>query len=103
MFDKTFEVELPPSNDSGDDEEDNTPPRWALHRRMVPVSNKGNEKVVEETPTKKPSTRCATQKLMSDAMKVNKVSTTEIRRRREIGEKEFVVPAEGVVDVSNEQ
>ncbi|KAH0743044.1 hypothetical protein KY290_031037 [Solanum tuberosum] len=102
-FDRTFEVELPPSNDSGDDEEDNTRPRWALHRRMVPVSNKGKEKVVEETLTKKPSTRCATQKLMSDAMKVSKASTTEIRRRREICEEEFVVPAERVVDVSNEQ
>ncbi|KAH0669322.1 hypothetical protein KY285_023482 [Solanum tuberosum] len=39
----------------------------------------------------------------SDAIKGNKASTTDIRRRRETGEEKFIVPVEGVVDVSNEQ
>lgn len=58
---------------------------------------------MEETPTRKPFTMGATQKLMSDAIKGNKDSTIEIRRRKETGEECFVVPVEGVVDVTNEQ
>ncbi|KAK4721797.1 hypothetical protein R3W88_012030 [Solanum pinnatisectum] len=89
-------------SDSEDDEEDNTPLRWAIQKRMVPLTKKGKEKVVEETPTKKPSTRATTQKLMSYAMKTSKTNTTESRRRRETGEEEILIPAEGVIDISND-
>ncbi|KAH0782305.1 hypothetical protein KY290_001903 [Solanum tuberosum] len=54
MFDRTPDVGLPPANDSDDDEDDNTPLCWAIQRRMVHVTSKGNEKVIEETPTRKP-------------------------------------------------
>lgn len=78
VFDRTPDIGLPPSSDSEDDEEDNTPLCWVIQRKIVPVTKKGKEKVVEETPKRKPSTRCATHKLMSDAMKANKSSTTKI-------------------------
>ncbi|KAH0644979.1 hypothetical protein KY284_032863 [Solanum tuberosum] len=106
VFEKTPEVREPPSSDSEDVEEDNAPLRWAIQRRMVLITNKGKEKVVEETPTKKPFTRGATQKNRSDAMKISKANTTEIRRRRRIretGEEKIVIPVEGVMDVSNEK
>ncbi|KAH0642240.1 hypothetical protein KY290_033836 [Solanum tuberosum] len=103
VFEKTPEVRVPPSSDSEDDEEDNALLRWAIQRRMVLITNKGKEKVVEETPTKKPFTRGATQKLRSDAMKISKANTTEIRRRRETGEEKIVIPVKGVVDVLNEK
>jgi len=102
IFDRTPEVGLPPSSGSEDDEEDNTPLRWALQRRMVHITKMGKEEVVEETPTRKPSTMGAIQKLMSDVMKARKTSTTEIRRRRESGVEELVIPDEGVVNISNE-
>ncbi|XP_049381228.1 DEAD-box ATP-dependent RNA helicase 28-like [Solanum stenotomum] len=70
---------------------------------MVPISNKGKEKVREETPTRQYSTRGATQKFMNDEIKANKVSTIESRRRKKSGLQEKVVPDEGVVEVSNEQ
>ncbi|KAH0669016.1 hypothetical protein KY289_023509 [Solanum tuberosum] len=77
-FDRTPDIGVPLSSDSEDDKEDNTPICWAIQRRMVSVTKKGKEKVVEDTPKRKPSTRGATHKLMSDAMKANKSSTTEI-------------------------
>ncbi|KAH0644982.1 hypothetical protein KY284_032866 [Solanum tuberosum] len=103
VFETTPEVRVPPSNDSEDDEDDNSPLRWAIQKRMVHITNKGKEKVVEETPIKKPFTRGATKKLMSDVMNTSKANTTEIRRRRETGEEIIVIPVKGVVDVSNEK
>ncbi|KAH0764936.1 hypothetical protein KY285_000807 [Solanum tuberosum] len=72
IFDRTPDVELPPTSDSDDTDEDNTPLRWAVQERMVPVIAKGKEKVVDETPKRKPFTRATNQKFMGDALKSKK-------------------------------
>ncbi|KAH0730151.1 hypothetical protein KY289_001339 [Solanum tuberosum] len=79
IFDRTPEVELPPSTITEEDDEDNIHLRWAIQRMIVPITNKGKEKVIEEKSTKKPSTRGATQKLMSDVMKSSKATKEEER------------------------
>ncbi|KAH0746097.1 hypothetical protein KY285_007754 [Solanum tuberosum] len=55
---------------------------------MVPVTTKGKEKVIEETPKRKSFTRATSQKLMGDVIKS--------------GEVVIEFPTEDVVDVSNE-
>ncbi|KAH0709306.1 hypothetical protein KY284_010733 [Solanum tuberosum] len=85
VFDQTPEVRLHPSTDSTDTDEDDVPLRWALQRRMVPITTKGKEKVTKETPKKSPFTRAISQKLMGDAMKFSETTTAENRRRRRYG------------------
>ncbi|KAH0652870.1 hypothetical protein KY285_030436 [Solanum tuberosum] len=61
IFDKTTTIGLPPPSDSDDIDEENTPLRWVVQKRMVHVTMKGKDKVIEETPKRKPSTRATTQ------------------------------------------
>ncbi|KAG5606002.1 hypothetical protein H5410_027494, partial [Solanum commersonii] len=90
-----------------DDEEDkdNRPLCWAVKKRMVPIYNKGKMKVTKEISAKQNPyhTRGLARKLISDAMKKNKVSTTESRRRRKTIVEENTVPEEAMVELSNEQ
>ncbi|KAH0761103.1 hypothetical protein KY290_017176 [Solanum tuberosum] len=102
IFDKTPYVGLPSPSDLDKTEEDNTIPRWDVQKRMVPITTKGKEKVIEETPKRKPSTKATTQKLMGDALKTDKTSITENKRRRKSGEVKIDIPVEGVLVVSNE-
>ncbi|KAH0706049.1 hypothetical protein KY285_010581 [Solanum tuberosum] len=57
IFDQTLEVGLHSSTDSSDTDEDDVSLKWALQRRMVPITAKGKEKVTEETPKERPFTR----------------------------------------------
>ncbi|KAH0685488.1 hypothetical protein KY290_016966 [Solanum tuberosum] len=102
VFDHTPKVGLHSSTDSSDTDEDNVPLKWAIQRRMVPVTTKGKEKVTEETPKRKPFTKATSQKLMGDTMKSSKTTTGENRRRRRSGDVVIEFPTEDVVDVSNE-
>ncbi|KAG5632538.1 hypothetical protein H5410_004255 [Solanum commersonii] len=52
---------------------------------MVPVIAKEKEKVIKETPKRKPFTRATNKKFMGDAMNSNKATTEENRRRRKAG------------------
>ncbi|KAH0669276.1 hypothetical protein KY285_023435 [Solanum tuberosum] len=69
---------------------------------MVSITAKGREKVVEETPKRKHVTRATNKKFMGDAMKSNKATTEENRRRRKAGNLEIDIPKEGLVVVQNE-
>lgn len=75
---------------------------WMVQKIMVPISTNGNEKVIKDTPKQRLSTRSVTQKLMGDAMKSNKVTTAENRRKRLSSEAVFEEPSENVVEVSGE-
>ncbi|KAK4723973.1 hypothetical protein R3W88_026752 [Solanum pinnatisectum] len=103
IFDRTPEVGLPPPSDSDDTDEDNTPLRWVVQKRMVPVIMKGKEKAVEETPRRKPFTRATNKKFMGDAMKSNITTTEENRRRRKACNLKIDILGEGLVVVQNEQ
>ncbi|KAH0725512.1 hypothetical protein KY284_001377 [Solanum tuberosum] len=85
IFDKTPEDGLPLASDSDNTDEVNTLLRWVVQKRMVPVTAKGKEKVIEETPKRKPFTRATNKKFMGDAMKSNNATTKENRRRRNAG------------------
>ncbi|KAH0781744.1 hypothetical protein KY290_001342 [Solanum tuberosum] len=81
IFDKTPEVGLSLASDSDNTDEVNTLLRRVVQKRMVPVTAKEKEKVIEETPKRKPFTRATNKKFMGDAMKSNKATTKENRRR----------------------
>lgn len=68
---------------------------------MVSVSSKGKEKVLEGKVVKpKPYSTSSTRKLMSDAMKENKVRTIENKRRRRAMVDEDHIPNANMVEVS---
>ncbi|KAH0686328.1 hypothetical protein KY284_016881 [Solanum tuberosum] len=52
VFDQTPEFGVYSSSDSTDKAKDNHPLRWIVQKKMVPISTKGEEKVLEETPKK---------------------------------------------------
>ena len=72
MFDQNLEIGGYPSSDCTYTNEDNLPLKWMIQRLIIPTSSKGKEKVIEDTPRRRPSSRAVTQKIMGDAMKSNK-------------------------------
>ena len=56
--------------------------QWKVERRDVSVSRKGKEKVVEEEPGRRPTTRSDARKLLVDALKTSSRSRAEIRSAR---------------------
>ncbi|TMW80852.1 hypothetical protein EJD97_014393, partial [Solanum chilense] len=75
IFDKTPDFGRYPSSNSSDSASDDKSIQWKVERRDVSVSKKGKEKVVEEVPRRRPTTR-------SDALKASARSTAEIRSAR---------------------
>ena len=67
------------------------------------MSRKRKEKVVEEAPRRRPTTRSAAQKLMDDALKVNARSTAAIRSARTFNVSNFIMPETDVVELSAEE
>ncbi|KAH0765384.1 hypothetical protein KY285_001255 [Solanum tuberosum] len=102
IFDKTPEVGLPLASDSNNTDEVNTLLKWVVQKRMVPVTAKEKEKVIEETPKRKPFTRATNKKFMGDAMKSNKETAKENRRRRKASNLEIDIHGEGLLVVQNE-
>ena len=80
MFYKTPDFGRYLSSNSSDSASDDESIQWKVERRDVSVSKKGNEKVVEEVPRRRPTTRYDSKKLMADALKASARSTAEIRR-----------------------
>ncbi|XP_015078180.1 uncharacterized protein LOC107021989 [Solanum pennellii] len=103
IFDKTPNFGRYPSSDSSDSESDEEPIKWKVERREVGVSRKGKEKVVEEAPRRRPTTRSDARKLMADALKASARSTAEIRSARTFKVSNFRMPESGVVEVSAEE
>ena len=66
-------------------------------------SRKGKEKVVEEDPRRRPTTRSAAQKLMADALKASARSTTAVRSARTFKVSNFRIPEEKLVELSGEE
>ena len=66
-------------------------------------SRKGNERVIEEAPKRRPTTRSAAQKLMADVLKANACSTTAVRRARTFKISNFKIPDVIVVELSGEE
>ena len=74
MFDQTLEISEYPSFDSTNTDDDNCTLKWMMVQRiMVPTSTKEKEKVVEDSPKMRPSTRAVTQNLIGNALNSNKV------------------------------
>ena len=67
------------------------------------MSRKGKEKVVEETPRRRPTTRSDAQKLLADALKARARSTAEIRSARIFKVSNFKMPESDVVELSAEE
>ncbi|KAK4730166.1 hypothetical protein R3W88_023154 [Solanum pinnatisectum] len=88
MLDQTPEFGVYPLSNSTDTDEDTRPFRWIVQNKMVPIPTKEKEKVIEETPKRRPFTRSDSKKLMGDAMKLGNVL--------------FKIPDTDVVDVSIE-
>ena len=65
-------------------------------------SRKGKEKVVEEAPRRRPTTRSAAQKLMADALKASARSTAAIKSARTFNVSNFKLPKDNVVELSGE-
>ena len=55
-------------------------------------SRKRKEKVVEEAPRRRPTTRSAAQKLMADALKASARSTAVVRSARTFKVLNFKIP-----------
>ena len=66
-------------------------------------SRKGKEKVVEEAPKRRPTTRSAAQKLMVDALKASARSTAAVRSARTFKVSNFRIPKEKLVELSGEE
>ena len=66
-------------------------------------SRKGKEKVVEEAPRRRPTTRSAAQKLMADALKASARSTAAVRSARTFKVSNFKLPEANVVELSGEE
>ena len=68
IFDKTPDIGRYSSSSSSDTASEEEPLKWKVERREGETSRKGKEKVLEEAPRRRPTTRSATQKLMADAL-----------------------------------
>ena len=82
IFDKTPDIGRYPSSSSSDSESEEEPLKWKVERREGEISRKGKEKVVEEAPRRRPTTRSAAQKLMADALEASARSTAAVRSAR---------------------
>ena len=67
------------------------------------MSRKRKEKVVEEAPRRRPTTRSAAQKLMDDALKASARSTAVVRSARTFKVSNFKMPETNVVELSGEE
>ncbi|TMX04599.1 hypothetical protein EJD97_006920 [Solanum chilense] len=77
--------------------------QWKVERRDINVSKKGKEKVVEEVPRRRPTTRYDSKKFMADTSKASARSTAEIRSPRTFKVSNFKMPEFGVIEVSAEE
>ena len=82
IFDKTPDIGRYSSSSSSDSKSEKEPLKWKFERREGEISRKGKEKVVEEAPRRRPTTRSAAQKLMVDALKASARSTAAVRSAR---------------------
>ena len=55
---------------------------WFFQRKMVPISIKREEKVIEEKPKRSPFTRLDSKKLMGDAMKSSATTAAKIHKKK---------------------
>ena len=74
-----------------------------MERREGEKSRKGKDKVVEEAPKRRPTTRSAVQKLMADALKANARSTAAVRSARTFKDSNFRIPEANMVELSGEE
>ena len=63
IFDKTPDIGRYSSSSSSDSASEEEPLKWKVERREGDKSRKGKEKVVEEAPRRRPTTRSAAQEL----------------------------------------
>ena len=103
IFDKTPDIGSYPFSTTSDSESEEEPLKWKVERREGEMSRKGKDKVVEEAPRRKPTTRSATQKLMVDALKASARSTAAIRSSRTFKVSNFKMPESDVVELSDEE
>ena len=61
------------------------------------MSRKRKEKVVEEAPRRRPTTRSGAQKLMADALKASARSIAVVRSARTLKVSNFTIPETDVV------
>ena len=67
------------------------------------MSRKRKEKVVEEAPRRRPTTRSAAQKLMDDALKASARSTAAVRSARTFKVSNFKILETDVVELSTKE
>ncbi|TMW80756.1 hypothetical protein EJD97_015537 [Solanum chilense] len=103
IFDKMRDVERYPSSSSSDSESEEEPLKWKVERREGEISRKGKEKVVEEAPRRRPTTRSAAQKMMANALKASAHSTAAVRSARTFKVSNFKMPETNVVELSGEE
>ena len=103
IFDKTPDIGRYPSSTSSDSESEEEPLKWKVERREGEMSRKEKEKVVEEAPRRRPTTRSDARKLMVDALKGITRSTTAIRSARIFKVSNFKMPESDVVELSAEE
>ena len=94
IFDKTPNIGRYSSSASSDSESEDEPLKWKVERREGEKSRKGKDKVVEEAPKRRPTTRSAAQKLMADALKASAGSTAAV-----IGARTFKVSNSKLTEV----
>ncbi|XP_069152084.1 uncharacterized protein [Solanum lycopersicum] len=103
IFDKTPDIGRYPSSNSSDSESEEGPLKWKVERREGETSRKGKEKVVEEDPIRRPTTRSDAQKLMADALKASARSMAAIRSARTFKVSNFKMPESDVIELSSEE
>ena len=82
IFDKTPDLGRYSSSSSSESASEEEPLKWKVERRERVGSRKVKEKVVEEAPRRRPTTRSATQKLTADSLKASARSTAAVRSAR---------------------
>ena len=100
IFDKTPDFGRYPSSNSSDSANDDESIQWKVERKDVSVSRKGKEKVVEEVPRRRPTTRFDVKKLLADALKASARSTAEIRSARTFKVSNLKMPESCVIEMS---
>ena len=102
IFDKTPDLGRYSSSSSSDSASEEAPLKWKVERREGVGSRKGKEKVVEEAPRRRPTTRSIAQKLMVDALKAS-AHFTAARSARTFKVSNFKLPEAIVVELSGEE
>ena len=103
IFHKTPDLGRYSSSSSSNSASEEEPLKWKVERREGVGSRKGKEKVVEEDPRRRPTTRSAAQKLMADALKANACSTAAVRSARTFKVSNFRIPEAKLVELSGEE